>query len=204
MTTPQTKFYWRLWNAACVAQRWNRHTAAVRDQLRYDAHKAAGVPQSSKDITTQAQFDAIKNHFLFLADNVQGAVETDHPEHGEQRRIINNIRGYHFLLLRALGVDGDQYIKPIIRNRWRAEILEDVSAKSPLEMLRMDITRAIQTKRKAREWTVHELHAAAELPCPSSTGCVICYPKTQFQISNVKSEIHGVPAGAEADDNVPF
>lgn len=163
-----------------------------REAKRKEIHTAVfGAPISAKDINHTEMFGKIKNHLLMLLDNVQGTIETDHPEEDEKRRILNNIRGYHFVLLRALGVDGEQYIKPIIRNRWQASVLEDLSAApsprgwandqrprpSQLEKLRMDITRAIQSKRKERGWTVHELHAEAELKCPGDTGCRICYPK---------------------------
>jgi hypothetical protein len=177
-----------------------------REAKRKQIHtEVFGAPISAKEIDHLEMFGKIKNHLLMLLDNVQGTVETDHPEEEAKRRLITGIRGYQFVLLRALDVDGDHYIKPIIHNRWRASILEDVSAVpeirygkpgySPLEKLRMDITRAIQSKRKERGWTVHELHAAAELPCPSSTGCVICYPKPTAVL---------ITASGETDDNVPF
>jgi hypothetical protein len=201
MTVAQWGRYFKLFGEVCDKL---GIPSKDRDAYRKQLHTAVfGAPISAKDIDHEEMFGKIKNHFLMLLDNVKGTVETDHPEHDAQRRLLNHIRGYQFPLLRALGVDGEQYIRPIIRNRWRAEILEDVSAEpetrygkpghSPLEKLRFDIQRAIQSKRAAKGWTVHELHVAAELQCPGYTGCLICYPKAAR-----------AAALAEQLDNVPF
>lgn len=199
-----------------------------REAYRKQIHTAVfGSPISAKEINSTDMFGKIKNHLLMLLDNVQATVETDHPEHDEQRRKLNFIRSYQFPLLRVLlGRSADfqsavsqtsslhahdpaeAYIKPIIRNRFKASVLEDVSAaprliagqpaKSQLELLIMDIARAIQSKRKAADMTVHDLHAAAEMICPSSTGCLICYPRHAVTVPAL------VSTGATDDDNVPF
>jgi hypothetical protein len=197
VTPSQTKHYWALWKKACLTQGWHSHTAAVRDQLRYDAHRAAGVPLSSKDINTTTDFDKIKAHLKHLADDLAATIETDHPDFGHKRRLLNFIRSYQFPLLavclaaedavrRGLQFEisnlqfsifnSETYIKPILRNRWRADSIESLSAQrsshggiersSALEKLRMDIARTIQTKRKKLGWTLHQLHAAAHLKCP--------------------------------------
>lgn len=216
MTPRQTKTYWSMWNAACKAQGWrvgapvpqflNSQLSTLNSQLidalRHRCHVDAGVPESSKHINSTHHFDAIKAHLLFLANNLKGAVETDHPEHGTTRRLINKIFHYQLPLLEAV-LSGSTlnsqpstlnltaaYLAPLLKQKYKLhrglEDIDTLSAQpdfrpstlnhkpsSKLERLIMDIARTIQAKRKQRidpstgkSWTVHELHRAANLPCP--------------------------------------
>jgi hypothetical protein len=112
------------------------------------------------------------------------------------------------------------YARAITRTRWRKQHLEDLTL-DQLRHLRMDLQRNIQSKRKAhnekvralradpnssfdirhwslRELSVHDIHAAAALQCPSSTGCLICYPRHAVTVPAL------ISAGPTADDNMPF
>jgi hypothetical protein len=80
-----------LWPRACRCQGWETKDRARRLRV---LSQAVGRPISSaNDLDATADYDAVKAHLGMLADNLAAAVETDHPELGQARRLRSVILG---------------------------------------------------------------------------------------------------------------
>lgn len=160
MTLGQHYKYFALWKNACVAQGWttaNGWTTKQKEAKRKQIHAVldaelrslnpqpstknhlSGFPLSSKQIHSEEQFDAIKARFLALADNVDGAVESDHPEIGRGRRLRNAFEDYFKCLVVYLGGEdsAQRYFDPILRDKFPKlrSVAEDQTVLSLLDLL---------------------------------------------------------------------
>jgi len=178
MSKAQQGMYWRLWGAACRAQHWDRLPASERDARRKEAHVAAfGREKSATAINRTEEFGRIKAHFLMLAGDLAGTVESDHPEIDHARRWRNKI-GTLKSLLAALGIEPESYVQTILRDVFHVDHLEDLPAKaepgrrSALERLLFTLTARVDAKRQEFAWSVHKLYSTAGRTCPVS--CVQC------------------------------
>lgn len=221
MTPAQHASYFRLFNDVF---KHLKIPPAEREAFRKETHrKVFGEPISAKLINRTGDFDRIKARLQMLLDNVQGAIETDHPDEGEKRRLLAFIHMEQFILLRVLlsplpwgegqgegqtgSLSGEgqgegqtdslsgaslplprgegrgegqtdssvvdpvaRYLTPLLKNKYKIPSLDHLDTLSAprLQQLKMDLARAIQTKRKAKAWTVHQLYTAAGLRSPSS------------------------------------
>lgn len=201
MTVAQHAHYFKL-----LGEVYEKHGIPSREREAYRKKIHTAVfdsPISAKEIDSTEMFGKIKNHLLMLLDNVKATVETDHPEHDQQRRLIHNIQHYYFPLLNVLlAADNspftihhspsEHYARAIAKARWKKNHLVDLTVQQ-LGYLRMDLQRAIQTKRKAAELTVHQMHQAADLPCPYN--CQQC---------DEQERAATMALSTPDDDNVPF
>ena len=195
MTNPQrTHLFAELWPNACHAQNWppnddqKRYAifAQVFGQIpRHAATLAAGQHISAKDINTTADFDRLKAHLLCLADNLPGAIETDHPELGDRRRYLWLIRNDVHRQFQALGIPYNPYLIAILRAQHKTEDL-DLLDTPELQRLLMTLTARLDAHRRTRRWTKHQLRHQAALPCPP--GCRECHPSHQSHQSHPSQE----------------
>lgn len=206
MTVAQHAHYFKL-----LGEVYEKHGIPSREREAYrkKIHTAVfDAPISAKEIDSTEMFGKIKNHLLMLLDNVKATVETDHPEHDQQRRLIHNIQHYYFPLLNVLlAADNspftihhspsEHYARAIAKARWKKNHLVDLTVQQ-LGYLRMDLQRAIQSKRKAAELTVHQMHARAGLQCPHY--CREC----ELAGARASSPAAMPELATASDDNVPF
>lgn len=131
----QVQWFWRLWADACKCQRWTPEHGVTRAEVedrRKDLLACYGFA-SLHDVDRKAGFDAIKAALLALQDSVTGAVEADHPEIGEVRRIIWHIREK---ILPVIGAGWPGYVTEIMQDRgWGAFVAWDVLTPAQLEGL---------------------------------------------------------------------
>lgn len=97
LSKTQVALFWRLWSRACKHQGWTdrRATEERRHQLLADCGFA-----SLHDVDRTAGFGRVKAALLTLCDDLDGAIEADHPELDQARRLRHKI-AWH--LLPALG-----------------------------------------------------------------------------------------------------
>lgn len=168
-----------LWPQACEAQGWRRED----NELRYDifAQVLGRIPRHAQTLAAghhisandfdNSDFDRVKAHLKFLADNIAGAIETDHPDLGERRRYLWLIRNDLHRLMEALGVPFNPYLTAILRAEHHAQDL-DLLDTPAIYRLVLTLTARIDSKRRAKGWTKHDLYHAAALRCPP--GCRQC------------------------------
>lgn len=178
MSKDQQGLYWRLWGRACAVQGWHRLPSKEREGHRHEEHaKVFGCEKSAREINRTDEFGRIKSHFLALADDLQGAIETDRPDMDQGRRWRNKVDAQKQLLA-ALGLPPEAYVGTILKQVFRADSVEDLSAnaapgkRSPLERLLFTLAARIDAKRQEFGWSVHKLYSAASLPCPAR--CLQC------------------------------
>jgi hypothetical protein len=101
-----------LWPSACRAQGWNADDRDLRLNVLSEAVQRPLA--SANDINDRADFDAVKAHLKLLADHVQGAMESGHPEIGRARRLRRKI----VELVRCLNLyaDGEAYAREVIKD----------------------------------------------------------------------------------------
>lgn len=199
MTTDQRKSLMaKLWPAACRAQGWKASDRGLRLRV---LGEALGHPISTANaIQTEPEFDTVKAHLLKLAYNLQGAMESGHPEIGRARRLRTKI----IELVRCLNLytDGEAYAREIIRDgthragcdvtafdqvpldrlleeleakpRWRKKGDKWIERPSQLDQMLMTLSGRLNGKdgfRKQAGHTVHDMLIRAGLPC----DCKACW-----------------------------
>ena len=91
MTSAQWYAYWALFDRACKAQGWTREQGMRAKDIeakRLELMQSLGFT-SSKDIDRKGDFDRWKARCLFLAGDLQGALEDDDPDIGARRRKVS-------------------------------------------------------------------------------------------------------------------
>jgi hypothetical protein len=178
------------WPNACQAQDWNPNDRDLRLRVLSEAVKRPLA--SANDLNTREDIDAVKAHLQMLADNIDAAHETDHPEVGAARR-FRHIIEKDILPCLSLYIDApQQYLQAIIAGlvSWnqngRAPTLDDLSAQpthsrkpptyalqegpSQLEQAMMTLNARLHHKRHAAGHTIHDMRIAAKLEC----NCARC------------------------------
>lgn len=153
LTKPQVQMFWRLWSAACRAQGWDRAHGVppeVVDERRKDLLACYGFG-SLHDVDRTAGFDAVKAALLALQDNIDGAVEVDHPEIGHRRRIERHLT---HVIVPALGAGGWQYLAAIAVDRHFPMPL-DLSTLSvdQLDQLLVTATKRLRARPSAQSFS---------------------------------------------------
>jgi hypothetical protein len=170
-----------LWPRACKTQRWNKGDRALR--LRVFSEALGRGLTSASEINATSDFDHIKAHLLMLADNVQGTIETDHPEIGDRRRLLWK---YQHVQRPCLGVyveDVDAYVRQILRERFKLfegiSTVEDLSPDprlvftggrqiekpSPLLMLITTLDARLNSMRQKAGHSIHQMRTMAGVKC---------------------------------------
>lgn len=145
MTTAQRiAMFATWWKAACENQGWDPNDRQRRLSV---ISEAVGRPvESSADLNNTTDIDRVKARFLVLADDLQGAIEEDHPEVGEKRRLIHKIRFEQSEALRALGVDGARYIEAVCVNKFHTANYDGLPL-FKLKQLMMTVAARLCAKR---------------------------------------------------------
>ena len=90
MTRAQWYAYWALFSRACIGQGWTRENGwrpVEIEAKRIELMRDLGF-QSSKDIDRKGDFDRWKARCLFLAGDLNGAIEDDDASIGARRRKV--------------------------------------------------------------------------------------------------------------------
>lgn len=127
--------FWRLWAAACRAQKWTADHGVSREELeerRHDLLATLGFG-SLHDVDRTAGFDAIKAALLTLQNNLDGAVEADHPEVGAARRFRHVLRTKIIPGLGLYVTEPEAYAAAIARDRFGQSFRLDLDAMSPAQ-----------------------------------------------------------------------
>ena len=190
MTAEQKSYLLRLWSDACKYQGWTSangvNSKMVDDLRKRETEKVFGEPRSWKTIHWRAEYGRIKNHFLFLAGNVKGTVETDRPDLDEKRRLLAFIAADLKPSL-ALYRPPERYIQDILRDGHRIysglKTIEDLSAHprppkegeseprpSQLRCLVYTLSARINTLRNEAGDTIHDMRTRAGVVCT----CAAC------------------------------
>jgi len=91
MTNAQWYAYWALFAQACKGQGWTREMGLRPKDIeakRLELMESLGF-HSSKDIDRKGDFDRWKARCLFLAGDLNGAIEDDDREIGARRRKVS-------------------------------------------------------------------------------------------------------------------
>lgn len=74
------------WPAACRAQHWN---PADRSRRLQTISQAVARPIATmSDLDNSGDIDQVKAYLKYLADDLDGTIETGNPEPGERRRLL--------------------------------------------------------------------------------------------------------------------
>jgi len=114
-----------LWPKACRAQGWNSGDRAKRMEV---LSAAVGRPlASASQLNNTTDYDAVKRHLGFLADNLAATVETIKPEQGRARRLRATIREQLRCLNVYLTNDAERLLtsSPTKADKYLAEIIRD-------------------------------------------------------------------------------
>ncbi len=146
-----------LWPKACLAQGWN----VKDDSRRHDLYASVlDAKKRAKDFTNR-DFDKIKAALLALACSLQGAIEMEHPEIGEARRLRYVIGNNLIPELGRYVEHPELYLRALIRDKfgvvagvkdwWNLSAVHpSLEAPSELEQLRMTLAaRIVQLRREA-------------------------------------------------------
>jgi hypothetical protein len=195
MSPAQTQFYWSLWKGVCIRQGWttkNGMTTAEIDAKRKEVMREVFRRDfSSKDIQTNDQFTLIKNRFLFLKDNLQGAIEDGSQVENKKRQLLWVIKNRLRPCLAVYIERPDDYIAKLLRDGHHiykgVSTIDDLSAvettrqskktgreitDSPLKRFVYTLSRCIDDLRHNARDTVHYMHQMAGIPCKA--GCAEC------------------------------
>lgn len=183
MTPKQTRIYWAAWGAVRKAD-----PSADRHELHRRAFN--GQDKSSKDFNTTTDLDAVLAVFRSISEpaNLNAQLR---PFHQAEKRVTHG-RMNHVALLKALGIDhADAYLGAILRDRFKAKYVSDLSQaptrtgppgdpqRGPSELMQyiFTVSRAIDRLRAKKKWTLHDLYTAACLDCP----CLACRQRRALQ-----------------------
>jgi hypothetical protein len=224
MTDNQRPYYFALWKNACERQGWttkNGWKTKDIDAKRKQIHtEVFSHPKSSNDINTKEEFGKIKAKFLELADDLDGAIEVDHPELDHARRVRNAIGVYLKCLQVYLGDGADPMFAKILRDKFpvlrtvgdgarptSSELVELLSPEAPKPFLRggklhepsSDLDQAlstisgrVQAYRSLSGDSLHQMRIKAKVKCT----CAQCVPR--------RPRLVIVPSPEVPESNVPF
>lgn len=128
-----------LWPAACRAQGWK---VSDRERRLRTISDAVHRPVTSMlDLDNGGDIDAVFAHLRTLADNIDGAIESDHPEIGDKRRLFKAIDDLQSQL-------GYPYYRKIVLDRFGHDDLERLSVR---ELTQLRYTLTARTRAKMRK-----------------------------------------------------
>lgn len=89
LTKPQVTLFWRLWKRASDAQHWTVKAGMSRQEIDQRRHEVLGRCgfESLTHVDRTEGFGRVKAALMTLCGSVDGAIETDHPEADEARRL---------------------------------------------------------------------------------------------------------------------
>ena len=93
LSKPQVTLFWRLWKRACETQGWTVEAGLNRqeiDERRHEVLAKCGF-ESLTAVDRTAGFGRVKAALMTLCASVEGAIEADHPEADEARRLKHGI-----------------------------------------------------------------------------------------------------------------
>lgn len=192
LTKLQVSAFWRLWASACRAQGWVRPvmTSAEIDAQRKEVLRRMGF-ESLHLVDRGAGFGRVKAELELLAGRVSGAIESDHPEMDQARRLRWVLDQDVLCLQVYLGDSAVGYVEQIARDKFDFPRLAPVDmdllgtdptfrtdrktgrvveGPSQLEQLLMTVHARLDGMRKEAGHTIHEMHARAGTRCP----CKMC------------------------------
>jgi hypothetical protein len=150
------KIVCELWPAACRAQGWKVSDRERRLRVCSDAVKR---PISSMtDLNNGEDIDAVFAHLRMLTDNLQGTIETEHPEIGEKRRLVKVVQDFIPLL-------GFPYYTKILRDRFGHTDLDQLDPEQ-LRTLRFTLTARHRAKVRRSAPKPVEAGRIAGADCP--------------------------------------
>lgn len=179
------------WPNACAAQGWDVKDRERRLEVLSEA--VGRELESANDLDSRGDVDKVKSHLGMLADSVQGAIEVDHPEEGQGRRLRVGLRD----LVKCIGVyhpAPEAYLRKIIEgicnkgSRFDLPGIDGLSASGHPSQLHQVLTataRAVHGKRRQAGDSVHGMKTRAGVQC----NCALC----------VSQAIAAVPA-----ENIPW
>lgn len=201
-----------LWPKACEAQGWDPHDRAKRlEVIGETLHRHVS---SASEITTEDEYDMVKNHMLYLADNVQGTREELHHEIPQGKRLLWKHKNIQLKLLKLYVDNVSRYVYTVLRNRFKIckglQSVEDLSPlphksivagvektkPSQLLMFIMTLDRCIDQLRQEHGDTVHEMNLRAGVPC----RCAQCLQSPGKKLSS--KEVSALFAQPKEED--PF
>lgn len=254
MTTKQRiKMMAEWWPAACAAQGWREGDRELRlrvmalaisfafqDQQEFRealadfdnlyTHPKFRRIKSANELNETTDVDAVKRVLLMMGDNLKGADEVAHPEHGQSRRFRDVLRDHMrclaiYPLAQPMGMAGARRMVEELANdkfnhnhRVERIAIEDVSdapvfytdkagvrreGYSHLEQLVMSVARVLNGKTGFRSRAGHSMHdmlTSAGLPC----GCRKCVGSGRVFLAPAVAEIDPQPEEVSAEADCPF
>jgi hypothetical protein len=193
LSKAQVSLFWRLWSRACKANGWttrNGLTAAAVDAHRKDMLSRAGF-SSLHDVDRGSGFGRVKAECEALAGSLDGAIELDHPEMDQGRRLLWRLEQDTLCLQLYVGYGNVGYVEGIARALFHlpqdrpvdfaslsvhptATIDHGTGAEiegpSPLHQLVMTVHSRLDSLRQIAGHTNHQMRTMAGAKC----YCHVC------------------------------
>jgi hypothetical protein len=131
-------------------------------QLRYAGHTVAiGLPKDSDKLTNR-ELDRVVTLFHLLADpdNLDAQMRWDHPEIGEEKRLIGGIAALANALGDGTPYSGDRYVRGICADKFGTRLWESGLDLNQLRMLANTLRARLDAKRAKAPKAEPQLDAA--------------------------------------------